>query len=574
MRKPDRRRAIYIAAGAVAVVAIAAFLIWGGSGGGKAATATHFAVERGPLTISVSEQGTIKNRDQVVLKSEVEGRAAILYLVNEGVNVKKGDLLIELDGTGIEEQRASQQITVINAEASFIRARENLAVTKSQAESDMSNATLDLKFAELDIKKYEEGDYPQAVQQAEADITIADENVKRAEQKLEWSKKLHEQRYLSLVDLQADELAYKKAKLELELAESRKEVLEQFSHPRDLEALGAAVSQAKMALDRVTRKASADTVQAEADLKAKEQEFQRQKTKLEKLEAQLSKTKIVAPIDGMVVYATTGRSSGRRDSEEPLAEGQEVRERQELIYLPTAQSMLAEIKVHESSLKKVAKGMPCRVTVDAVPHRIYEGQVAKIAVLPDATSWWGNPDLKVYNTEIYLDDGTDLRAGMSCRAEIIVANYPDALYVPIQCVVREGSSTVVYTPSPDGPVAVPVEVGLDNNSMVRILSGVTEGQQVLLNPPLVAGPIAEERSAEGTDATTATPSTPKASPPSGTEKPAEEKPAAAEGAPSGGADWRSMTPEERRKRWESMTPEEQQAARERMRGRSGGNGSR
>jgi len=102
------------------------------------------------------------------------------------------------------------------------------------------------------------------------------------------------------------------------------------------------------------------------------------------------------------------------------------------------------------------------------------------------------------------------------------------------------------------------------------------GKSTLLNPPLVAGPVAEERSAEGTDATTATPSTPKASPPAGAKPPGQERPAAGEGegAPSGGTDWRSMTPEERRKRWESMTPEEQQAARERMRGRSGGNGSR
>jgi HlyD family secretion protein len=356
---------------------------------------------------------------------------------------------------------------VINAEAAFIRARENVAVAKSQGESDVAKAQQDLKFAEIDLKKYDEGDYPQSLKQAETDITIAKEEVQRAAEKLEWSKKLHEQRYLSLVELQADQLAHKKAELELALAEGRKKVLQEFSHGRDREALVTAVAQAKMALDRVTRKASADTVQAEAELTAKEQEFQRQKAKLEKLETQLKKAKILAPIDGMVVYATTGRGGGRGDNEQPLAEGSEVRERQELIYLPTAQSMLAEVKIHESSLKKVKIGMPARVTVDAVPNRVFHGKVAKIAVLPDAASWWGNPDLKVYNTEVHLDNGVDLRAGMSCRAEIVVETYEKALYVPVQCVVREGSKTVVFKP---GPVPIPVEVGLDNNSMVRILS--------------------------------------------------------------------------------------------------------
>ncbi|HEX5137550.1 MAG TPA: efflux transporter periplasmic adaptor subunit [Planctomycetota bacterium] len=562
MKKQPRRRTIYLVAGVLVLAALAAVLILGGSGGARKDAATLFAVEEGPLTIGVSEPGTIKNRDQVILKSEVEGRAAILFLIAEGVNVKKGDLLIELDGTGIEEQRASQQITVINAEAAFIRARENLAVAKSQAESDVSKATQDLKFAELDLKKYVEGDYPEALQQADADITIATEEVKRAEEKLNWSKRLHEQRYLSAVDLQADELSFKKAKLQLDLAENRKQVLEDFSHERDLEALQSAVEQAKMALDRVTRKASADTVQAEADLRAKEQEFQRQKAKLEKLETQLKKTKIVAPIDGMVVYATTGRGGGRGDQDQPLQEGTEVRERQELIYLPTAQSMLAEIKVHETSLKKVKLGMPCRVWVDAVPNRVFVGRVAKIGVLPDAVSWWqGNPDLKVYNTEINLDDGTDLRAGMSCRAEIIVETYEKALFVPIQCVVREGKQTVVYTPSPQGPVSVPVEIGLDNNSMVRIVSGVEPGQKVLLNPPLAAAAQAPE--AEGAGGPMPAPMAPKAAP--GGEKPAGAE--AAPGTPPNGKERRQLTPEERQKMLESLTPEQRQAWEERMKKR-------
>ncbi len=496
MRKPDRRRLVYAVAGVVVVVALALLLMFGGSGGATSKSATLATVAEGPLTISVNEPGTIKNRDQVVIRSEVEGRRAILFLVAEGVNARKGDLLIELDGTQIEEERASQSITVINAEAAFVRARENLAVAKSQSESDIAKADQDLKFAEIDLRKYDEGDYPQSLQQAETDITIAKEEVQRAAEKLEWSRKLHEQRYLSLVELQADQLANKKAELELALAVNRKKVLEEFSHNRDREALVGAVAQARMALDRVKRKASADLVQAEAELTAKEQEFLRQKTKLEKLETQLRKTKVLAPIDGMVVYATTGRSGGigRGDNEQPLAEGIEVQERKELIYLPTAQSMLAEVKVHESSLKKVQVGMDCTVTVDAVPDRSFRGRVAKIGVLPDATSWWQNPDLKVYNTEIHLEDGADLRAGMSCRAEIVVETYPKALFVPVQCIVREGSRTVAYRPSPSGPVPVPVEVGLDNNSMVRILKGLVAGDTVLMKPPLdaAAAPKPEE----------------------------------------------------------------------------------
>ncbi len=545
MKKPDRRPLILAVAGVLAAILVTV-LVWGGPGGTGAVAEAIFTVQEGPLTISVSEPGSIKNRDQVVIKCEVEGRTAILFLTKEGTLVKKGDLVVELDSKAIEDQRASQAITVTKTEAAFINARENLAVAKSQAESDVAKAELDLRFADLDLRKYLEGDYPASLKQAEADITIANEEVQRAAEKLNWSEKLHEKRYLSLVELQADKLAHKKAELELDLAKVRKQVLEDFSHKRDQEALESAVGQARMALDRVKRKASADVVQADADLKAKESEFQRQKTLLEKLESQLKKTKIIAPIDGMVVYATTGQGGRWGSDEQPLKEGREVREREELIYLPTAQSMLAEVKVHESSLKKVQVGMPCRVTVDAAPGRVYAGKVARIGVLPDQGGWM-NPDLKVYNTEIHLDDGIDLRAGMSCRAEIIVETFEKALYVPVQCVVRKGGRTVVYRRGADGPEPLPVEIGLDNNRMVRILSGIAAGDEVLLEPPLKeeASPQPEEGGPRGQPA--GKPVTAPAPPP-------EQKPAA-----SGETDWRSLSPEERKKQMEALTPEQRAA---------------
>jgi len=462
--KVNRKRLGLVAAGAVVVVGAAAWALAGLLGGGEeSGAAARTAVKRGPLLISISESGTIKNREQVVIKSEVEGRTAILSLVAEGVYVQPGDLLVELDASQLMDQKAAQQITVINAEAAFVRARENLAVTKSQADSDTAKADQDVRFARLDLEKYEEGEYPQLVQQSEAEIAIAREEVERAKEKLEWSKRLHQQRYVSRMELQADELALQKAELDLKLAEGRKKLLEGYTHRRDLESLRTGIDLAESALERTRRKGAADVVQAEAELKAKEQELARQKSKLEKLEDQIRKCRITAPRGGMVVYATTGRGGWRSD-EQPLAEGQEVRERQEIIYLPTATSMMAEIKIHESSLEKVKVQMPARVTVDAVPGRSWPGRVERIAVLPDATSVWLNPDLKVYESEIVLEgDGSDLRTGMSCRAEIFVERHEDALYVPVQSVTRVGGRPTVYVEGPDGPVARAIKIGLDNN---------------------------------------------------------------------------------------------------------------
>jgi len=453
-----------------------------------------FEVQKGPLTININESGSIQSRERVIVKSEVEGRTTILWLIEEGVHVEEGDLLVELDASNLEDAKEEQQISVLNTEAAFIRSRETLEITRNQSGADISKAELDYRFAQLALTKYEEGEYPQELQSAEADITLAREELQRAGDKLAWSTKLADEGYITRMELQADELAERRARIDLELAEGKLEVLQAYTHVQRLEELKSDVDQKRLALERITLRASADMVQAEADLSARQSEHERQRERLEKLNQQILKCKIYAPAAGMVVYVSSG--GGRRSIDEPLREGQEVRERQDLIYLPTAAAMMADVRIHESALRKVQLGQEARVTVDALPGRVFEGRVARIAVLPDSQHGWLNPDIKVYQTEVYLEGaGSELRPGMNCRADIIIEEYEDVLYVPLQSVIQENGQTVVYVPGSSGPEPRTVEVGMDNNRMIHILSGLDEGMRVLLSPPLRASRVPEGRGA-------------------------------------------------------------------------------
>jgi HlyD family secretion protein len=535
---------------AIIVVALIGIAVVAFNGSGPAAVsvgnAPGFTVRRGPLTISVSESGTIQAREQIILKSEVEGRTTILFLVEEGTRVKTGELLVELDSSQLIDDRIEQEIRVQNAEASFIRARENLAVAKNQAESDIDRAELDLEFAKLDLKKYIEGEYLNQRKEVESRITLAREELEAAEEKLKWSRVLFEKEYISQRELQVDELAAHQKQLDLELAENNLNLLESFTHPRNLAELESDVRQAEMALERTNRKAKADVVQAEADLRARESEFNRQKDKLEKNGEQIEKTKIYAPADGLV-------SKHWRSSDEPLDEGQEVREREELIYLPTADAVKAEVKIHEASLEKIKAGLGVTVTVDALPGRTFTGEVAKIAPLPDAQMVWLNPDLKVYNTEIYLDgEGNNLRTGMSCRAEIIIEEYEDAIYIPVQAVIRVGDEPTVYVWDGGGFEPRTVEVGLDNNRMMRILGGLKEGEVVLLTPPLGSGTVEQ-----GREAVTRAPGAGEGSKTRG-KKPAEKRKRQR-------PDMKNLTDEQKQKmreRYEKMSDEEKEKMRQ------------
>ncbi len=560
-----------------AVAVILGIWFFGGMLGGEGMSDNGplYKVARGPMTIHVTESGTIQAREQVVLKCEVEGQTTIIWIVEEGKHVKKGDLLVELDSSERKDELLEQQIRVKNAEASFIRAREALEITRSQGESDISKAELAYEFAKEDLTKYVEGEYPKELDEMNARIKLAQADLKDAEKTYDWSIKLHEEKYISEADRTRDELRRDRAKLDLDNSEADLKLLLDFTYKRRVRELESDVEQTAMSLERIKRQANANLVQDEADLTARELELKRQTERLATDEDMLIKTKIYAPTDGMVIYATTGQGD-RRGNDEPLEAGRGVREREELIHLPTANSMLVNIKIHESSLKKVQVGQPVRVTINALPGREFFGKVTRIAPLPDAQSFWrGNPDLKVYNTEIFLDgELTGVRTGMTCKAQIVVQQLDDALSVPVQSVIRIAGKPTVYVQKGGDTVPVGVELGLDNTDYIHVISGLAEGDRVLTNPPLNDASSAARKPGDappGKGDAEAEISDGPAKPAADAEKSQDQSPnnpGDAPGKPS------AEQIEKMRERMKNMTPEQREAMRQQrpQGGKRGGGG--
>ncbi len=488
------------------VVVVGATAVWlkavrGGSEPGE--NLATFAAQRGSLTISVLESGTIKAKDQIIIKNEVEGRRSIIFLVDEGIHAKKGDLLVELDSSSLKDSKVDQEILVQNASADLVDAQENLAITENQGKSDVDQARLTLEFARQDLEQYtaDDGLFAKDVTELDAQISLAEEELRRAEDVNEWSSRLFEEKYISETEYMADKLQVRRKRLELERSQTSLRILKKFTYERQIAQLTSDVNQAEMAMERTLRKANANNAQARARLNARDAEYKRQQSKLDKIIEQIEKCRIKAPADGLVVYATSVQSNPFMNKE-PLDEGQEVHERQELIYLPKTDSVLAEVNVHEVNLHKVKPELPAIITLDALPGQSFFGTVRHIAPLPNASMPLA-PDLKVYKAEVDLQtDGSVLRTGMSCRAEIIVAQHENAVYVPVQTVLNVGGVPTVYVLEGGEPVARKIKIGLDNNRMVHVKEGLEEGVAVLLAPPLDQASVEAASGAEGAESST------------------------------------------------------------------------
>lgn len=460
-------------------------------GEGTAETA-FYEVKRGDLTITVVEGGTLAAVSEVSIRNEVEGMTArIVWIVPEGSYVKKGDLLVELDAGQAQDQVNQQEIAFEKAKFAVEQARAQLEIQRSATNSDYLAADLKLKFAKIDRDKYLAG-------QQLVNIIEANNKVIQASNQLAVNldtyintTNLAAKGYETKQKVDGDRLSVLNSQNSLIVATNGLWMLEAFDVPKMRQQYDSDVLQAEQELDRVVNQNKRKMAQYEADLSAQINTLALSKDKLERDKKNLEVTKIYAPQDGLVVYQV---SENRFSSESLIEGGATVRNRQELIKLPDLSRMKVTVKVHESHVNMVVPGLTAYVVLDSMPDVRFRGVVEKVAPLPDTQSRWGNPNLKVYNTEIYIVDPLpNVKPGVSAKGEIVITNIANALYVPIQAVTTHKGRQVVYVVNGAKSEPRSVEVGLFNTKFIEIVKGLDAGERVLLSPPFDT----QERDLEG-----------------------------------------------------------------------------
>lgn len=440
---------------------------------------------RGPFRVSVTERGQLDSLNNVTLSSKVKGFTTILSIVPEGTMVEKGDVVCELDSSLLVDKEKQQQIQVTQTEAELKQAEENVAIQKTQNESDTSAAELALVLAKLDLEKFLRGESQRDINVKEGAITKAREDLQRAEETFEFSKRIAKKGYKNQNDVEADRITVVKAEIDLEIAKEDLKVEKDYVQTRKSKELEADVDEKIRNLERVKRQGVATLAQYDARLKASQLTYEVEKSELERIREQILACKLIAPQNGQVVYAN--QDSGRRSSgEDVIEEGTEVRERQSIIQLPDFSQMKVDARIHESKISMISQGLPVDIRVDAFPEQLYRGTVDQVSSVPISSNWM-RPDLKEYKATIRIlpDNGdiTKLKPGLTAEIEIRVDQRPDILQVPVQSVITIGEQRYMFILMPDGTSERrEVKIGQASDTMIEILSGIEAGEEVILNP--------------------------------------------------------------------------------------------
>ena len=430
-RRNHRRVLFFSVGGALVVVLVLSAFFY--SRARRAEAGALYTVKEGTLRIVVTEDGTLGAQESEKVVADIEAQAKIVWIVDQGAFVKKGDTLVELDKTQLEDVLEALELELITLKANFESAKGQLDLLRAEEKQD----TKELEFA---IEKA----------QARLDKAIAQKPA---------DDKAH---LYSDSELRDAQIAVDEAKMNLASAELALDLYVNHTHKQDL-------SEATAELERAGR--------------IYDSKLEKEKT----IKEQLEKMQLVAPSDGLVIYGDPTASRRHWDTqEEQIAVGANVFKGQVVITLPNVTNMQVSIKIHEMDFLKVQKGQSAVVRVHAFSDEKFTGTVDSIGVLAYERDSWRSQGVKVFDAVVKIaGEQRRLRPGMMARVDIVVAEVPDVLLVPVEAVFVEPgkNETYCYVKTASGPERRPVKLGQSNNTYVVVAEGLKTGDLIYQYDP-------------------------------------------------------------------------------------------
>ena len=465
-------------------------------------------VARDRITSTVNATGAIEPESLVTLTFGLNGTIVAVDAVR-GQEVKAGDVLAQLDTAELalsvqqaEDALRIQELTMaqrLNSEPSPAQLASSQADIQAAeanvqvAQANLASAQAGLQQSQAQRAQLLAGASSGQLAQAEAQVSAARQQQKQAQEAynrtiecVTFTPPGSNQEESVCPGLGAPEeqarAALEAATLNLQATEAQLADLNNPAGPADIQAADAAIAGAQAQVQAAEGNVAAAEAQlararAAADLMAEkpttdetailEAQVASARTSLELAQLRLRQGQIIAPIDGKVASVL-------------VREGEQAAPGSPAISILNEDAYHITVSVDEIDIDRVEVGQPVNITLDALPDLPVEGVVTEIA--PTSTSTSG---VVTYLVTINIDDdaAANLRPGMSASAGITVDELDGVLIVPNWAVRlnRDTGEAFVLIRRADGAIEeVVVETGLRNEQFSEVLTGLSEGDVVVL----------------------------------------------------------------------------------------------
>ena len=449
--------------------------LFGESAANSEISSTH-VVQRRTIEDRVVERGTVESQKTVFGKCEIPGRSKITFIVPEGSEVKKGDRVAEFETTEIDKEIKQKEVEINEAKGTLAEAIQLLSIKEDENATNIAAAKLAFQIAEIDLRKYEKGDFEseradlnRAIKEAEAEL----EKVRDEKNNIQILVKKGYRTPQQLLEYQLREQNFQ---FQVERDKQKYKVLVTYDREKKLIEFRGKVEETELKFSRAQKTATAETAKAKAAIANAESGVQILEQQLEEHRKLREKCTLVAEQDGTVAYA----NERWYDPSERIREGTEMYSGRNVYYLPDMSRMQVKANVHESVVDKITAGQKVDIRLDAFSDQKLKGTVSKVAGMA-ASSY---SSVQNYETIIIIDElpkDLAIKPGMTAEVDILVGTYEDVISVPVGAITEHFERSYVYPVHDGKSERKVVETGRSTHSFVEITEGLKEGDVVALD---------------------------------------------------------------------------------------------
>lgn len=453
------------------------------------------------VTRAISVTGSIAATETVELGAKVSSRVTFIA-AREGEPVRKGQLVVQQDTADYDTQVRSSEAQIKSAEAAIKNAqasissakagyqnalvkldqtRTNLKLTDSQSDAGVRDAEQQLASAKAQLEIAKKPQRTQEVSVAESGVAQAQANYERAVSDKKRYESLVREGAAAQITLDQYATQERVAKAALDTAKSQLELAQIGGREESVRQAQAAVARAEFGLrlaksntqQNLVRQddikaaqagasqAKAALAQAEAGLSSSQAQLSQAKASLASAQQQVANTRIYAPLDGIVAKraAEVGQLAGPGGA---------------LLTIVALDTVFFEAQIPETEIAQVKLGMPVDVKVDALPGRIFAGQVAKLYPTGSTSSRSFVVRIEVPNP------ARSLRPGMFARGSVVLEKRQGVVISKDALVKSEDGAFAIYVAKGELAEQRKVTLGVTTAETAELRSGVSAGEQVVV----------------------------------------------------------------------------------------------
>lgn len=459
----------------------------------KSRPATH-KVEKKPFKIELNIKAGLEPAEatEIVFRPQATpggpfGPAPLTVrsAIEHGSKVRAGDVLIALNTERIDQMIKDLETDLKVTEASIKLSEEELSLLKKTVPLDLTMAERTSKQAGENLKYFLETGRPEAETNANFFFRAATFFLEFEKEQLRQLEKMYKANDLTE---ETEQLILKRqrfwvewATLEVKQAEVRRDFVLKTDLPRREAVLKEAVARETILLEKARKTLTPLLKQKEQALVKIHHERDKTSKRLQELQKDRQAMTILSPKGGIVYYGrfNKGQWEGASAAANKLTPHTNISPGEVLMSVVAPRPLTLRVQIEEKDAFLVRPGLQGKAQMVFNPDVKLPVNVTKISPVPASPG-----KFEAVASVDAPSAGIDLMPGMACSVKFVPYSQKQAIVVPAGSVFEEDDKYFVTVVDKDGKHEKrEVQQGRSNDGQVEILSGLREGEEILLEKP-------------------------------------------------------------------------------------------